>query len=185
MSLDLVVGADTTCTVHALSAYEEPLKSLIRAKQSRSIISSYQLGQLMVERMAPSLITAEDILVPIPLHWQRYAWRGFNQAQVIASCMAHEHGARVVPLLTRTKKTIYQAEAKSKEERQANVQDAFSWNMQYRPQDYVHKRLVLVDDLMTTGSTLRTALSEVHRIYRKDKLASPTIVVCVAARVTT
>jgi ComF family protein len=183
VSYDLVISEKRSCTVYALSAYEDPLKSLILAKQSRSIISAYQLGQIMAERLTLPAITAADVLVPIPLHWQRYAWRGFNQAEIIAQSIAHKHGASVVPLLTRVKQTAYQAEARSRDSRQANVTAAFLWNKKYHPHDYNHKRLILVDDLMTTGATLRSAVDALDRAYKQCNLTPSMIQASVAARV--
>jgi ComF family protein len=183
VSHELVINSTKTCVVHALSSYEEPLTSLIRAKQARLITSSYHVGQLMANRQTSLVITENDILVPIPLHWQRYAWRGFNQAEIIAEVIARKHGATVVPLLKRAKKTHYQAETRSKEERQTNVQEAFTWNTRYNPQDYTHKRVILVDDLMTTGATLRVAINELYNQYKKTHATPPAIHAYVAARV--
>lgn len=185
VSYDLVVSSTRFCTVHALAAYEEPLKSLIRAKQARSIMSSYHLGRLMADNMALLTITADDVLVPIPLHWQRYAWRGFNQANIIATSIARKHGATVVPLLKRVKRTQYQAEARSREDRQANVQDAFVWDVAYNVHDYAHRRLIVIDDLMTTGATLRIAVNELFAQYKTCHLTPPAIQAYVAARVVT
>ena len=183
VSYDLVINSNTTCVVHALSTYEEPLKSLIRAKQARLVISSYHLGHLMADNQTSLAITKDDVLIPVPLHWQRYAWRGFNQAEIIAAVIARKHGAAVAPLLKRVKKTEYQAEVRSKEDRHTNVQDAFTWNARYKPSDYAHKRFILIDDLMTTGATLRIAGNALCAPYKKCHTTKPAIHAYVAARV--
>lgn len=139
----------------------------------------------MVEKLTPELLTTDDVLVPVPLHWRRYAWRGFNQAQVIANVIARVHGVEVAPLVVRTKKTVYQAAAGTREARCVNVQDAFVWNARYNPQEYVSKRLVFIDDLMTTGSTLRMVVRSALKAYQQEGLIAPPVAAFVAARVIT
>src|SRR5690348_2733595 len=63
VAYDLIISPTRHCTVYSLALYDEPITSLIRAKQTRSVISSYQLGQLMADNIMIA-ITAEDILVP-------------------------------------------------------------------------------------------------------------------------
>ncbi len=137
--------------VFAASEYEDPLRSLILAKNHGSLIASHQLGIL-----ATRLVNCEafecDMIVPIPLHWTRYAHRGFNQAEVIAKCIAKRVRRPLVPLLKRTRRTVFQY-ALHPTRRHENVKDVF----QVTASDIEGKRILLVDDLMTTGATLTEA----------------------------
>ena len=65
-------------TVFAISDYKDPLKKLILAKGWSDSVASYQMGQLMWEFLPLEGVDC-DFIVPVPLHWTRYAWRGFNQ----------------------------------------------------------------------------------------------------------
>ena len=113
-------------TVFALSDYKDPLKKLILAKGWSDTLASYQMGQLLAE--LPSLQQLGcDIVVPIPLHWTRYAWRGFNQAQEIARVIHKNKKIPMVCALKRVKKTAFQATLVAPM-RVANLKEAFELN---------------------------------------------------------
>jgi ComF family protein len=169
VSLSLQVTRSATVWVHAFAAYQEPLKPLILAKLYGSPIPARQLGQLM--STMPIIQQAEfDYIVPIPLHWTRLAWRGFNQSQEIAQVLSRTSGKPVAHLLKRVKRTTFQSRL-SLQERKENVTAAFA--LASNAQKYSGKRLLLVDDLYTTGTTVRSACT----ILRELKPASLQIVV--------
>jgi len=114
-----------------------------------------------------------DIIVFIPLHWTRYAARGFNQAQIIAEHLAKKTGKPVIPFLIRSKKTKFQASL-SVDERDANVQDAFRIDKKYA-HEITGKKILLVDDLFTTGSTIKSAA---HALYLYNPIKIDAFVVC-------
>ena len=93
------------------------------------------------------------ILVPVPLHWRRYWQRDYNQSSLIAHAMAKVSGSSVIPLLSRCKFSPSQTELRG-HERFHNVQNAFSLNRKAKNIDR-HHRIILVDDVMTTGATLQ------------------------------
>ena len=170
VSNSMPINARYTMPVHAISAYQDPLKSLILAKSYSNIVASAQLGELMWQRT--NIAQAQfDYIVPIPLHWTRFARRGFNQAHEMAKVISKHSGKPVHTLLQRTKRTQYQA-ALDAQERPSNVKDAFVLSANNAPL-YKDKHLLLVDDLMTTGSTLRVAARELALL----KPASMTAVV--------
>ncbi len=107
------------------------------------------LGGLMA-----SCVQAEglggDALVPVPLHPRRLRERGYNQAELLAKRMGRLLGAPVAPRgLARVRYTPAQARTENREARQANVAAAF------RARDsFDGQRVLLVDDVCTTGATL-------------------------------
>lgn len=104
----------------------------------------------LVMKDAVSDIMPCDALVPVPLHAARFRLRGFNQSQLLARHLAKHTGGAVKEPLVRMRKTMAQAEL-SAEERQSNVVGAF----ELAPRAKVDgMSLVLIDDVMTTGSTL-------------------------------
>jgi ComF family protein len=92
-----------------------------------------------------------DIIIPVPLHKKRYVERGFNQSEIIAQTVAR---VLQVPIemnrLVRSRYTVKQAKLK-REERLKNLTDAFEIK---NPQDLVGKKVLVVDDVFTTGSTV-------------------------------
>ncbi len=100
-----------------------------------------------------------DAVVPVPLHDRRLAWRGFNQSLEIARGLAR-HVNR--PLLThglrRTRNTPPQSRFGLRE-RQANIKGAFAAD----PDLIRGRRLLLVDDVYTTGATLRECAGTLKR----------------------
>lgn len=139
-------------TVFAISDYKDPLKKLILAKSWSDSLASYQMGQLLWQ-MTNIKNLDYDVIVPIPLHWTRYAWRGFNQADEIARVISKNKKIPIEYLVVRHKKTVFQS-AVPASERAQNVKNVFELDCSDR-NSYEGKHILLVDDLMTTGATLR------------------------------
>jgi ComF family protein len=91
-----------------------------------------------------------DMIIPVPLHSQRKRDRGYNQSELLASCVADE---MKIPLVTdaieRTRLTRSQV-GLSATERRLNLKDAFTGN----PDRVSGKTILLIDDVYTTGATL-------------------------------
>jgi ComF family protein len=92
-----------------------------------------------------------DMVVPVPLHPRRLAERGYDQAALLAGPVARELGVRHAPRgLSRKRETPPQASL-DREERVANVAEAF---VASAPAKIAGRRVLLVDDVRTTGATL-------------------------------
>ena len=117
------------------------------------------LAHLLAEEAPAYLAIREwDALIPVPLHWVRRWQRGFNQAELLARAVGQRHGLAMLPrALIRVRPTPpQQGDA---EARRRNVRDAFHAR---QPKEVTGKRLLLVDDVFTTGATANacaTALS--------------------------
>lgn len=112
-----------------------------------------------------------DVVVPVPLHGRRFRWRGYNQAALLADVVAANLGVPHEPLLTRTRYTGTQV-GRDATARRAAVDGAFMADaMQVNG-----RRVLLVDDVVTTGSTLAACANTLA-----DVGASLVIAACVAS----
>jgi len=102
---------------------------------------------------------AFDLVVPVPLHWRKYWQRGFNQAGLLARRVASHTGIPVSPLLRRLRATASQA-GLSNTSRRRNVAAAFACG---RPGRAAGRKILLIDDVMTTGSTAAACASALKR----------------------
>lgn len=90
-----------------------------------------------------------DVVIPMPLHWVRRWRRGFNQSELLAKATARRLGVRMVNAVRRCRATQTQA-GLSDSERRENVAGAFRVT---RRRAVAGRRVLLIDDVMTTGAT--------------------------------
>lgn len=142
--------------------YEGPAVALVQGlKYADHIEHAALLGRLMARAGREVLVDADAIL-PVPLHRVRLWQRRFNQSALLAKIVAQESG---VPLelfaLTRDRATSHQV-GLSRKARLSNVQGAFAVRDAARPL-IEGKRLILVDDVITTGATIDAATAVLAR----------------------
>jgi ComF family protein len=134
--------------------YADPVdRLLLRYKFAGQLPAGALLGELMAAELARSgAAGAVDLVVPVPLHRSRLAERGYNQAWEIARQVARSLERRADPrLLERIRATPAQA-GLGAAARRRNVRDAFRAEPAVRG-----LRIALVDDVVTTGATVRAA----------------------------
>lgn len=167
--LDPVAARETLCArctesppafAHARSiaryrpAAEDDRRSLPALIRRHKYGLDQSLEKALAEFLGPALpysAAALDVVVPVPLHRRRLWWRGFNQAALLASSIAHRLGLPlVIGALVRRKATTPQT-SKDHDERRRNVSRAFRVE---RPDRIRGRRVLLVDDVMTTGATV-------------------------------
>lgn len=163
ISYDLSLTPSKQMTVHAVGAYDQPLVSLILAKSSGKRAIAHQLGTLAWHKSAVRHVPF-DCIVPIPLHWTRYAWRGYNQADEIAGVLAEESNKPLLHVLSRIRRTPFQSLFEG-DARIENVSGAFA--LKGIDFDLKEKHILLVDDVMTSGATLRFAARELLKLRPK------------------
>jgi ComF family protein len=153
------MGVHAVSRVVAASAYGSAplLQRAVRTLKYRRIPSLAQpLGSLLVSASDLLQIHPGITLCPVPLHWMRRFHRGFNQAELLARIVSQERGWPLTHCLRRHRSTGAQANRSHMERRHA-LDGAFV----ARPP--VPSHIVLVDDIVTTGSTLEACASALRQ----------------------
>jgi len=130
--------------------HEGPLRqAVLRLKFGRKVALVRPLGELL----AAQLLTRRgewqpDLLAPVPIHWTRRLERGFNQSELLAETLARCLEIPVLPVLRKVRRTVPQV-GLAGEPRRTNLHGAFAVRS-----PVAGRRIVLVDDVRTTGATL-------------------------------
>jgi ComF family protein len=135
--------------------YEFPVDHLISGlKYHRRLEHAPLLGQLLLDAVITQGRPAPDLLLPVPLHAARLAERGYNQALEIARPLLRHFGMQAeTRLLIRQRATVAQMKLDA-QARARNPQGAFALDEKRRRQLGPLQRVVVIDDVMTTGATL-------------------------------
>ncbi len=143
----------------AVLRYDDESRGLILAfKHGDRLHLAPAFGQWM-RRAGAELLADADALVPVPLHWTRLFARRYNQAAILAHALRAAGGPPVaIDWLIRRRRTPSQG-TRNAAGRRRNVQGAFRLG----PREVTGKRIVLIDDVFTTGATV----SECARILRR------------------
>jgi len=143
------VGANRFDAAYSFGAYEGTLRELIHLFKYDGIRTlDGPLGRLLLRAFPRD--QRFDAIVPMPLHWRRRMDRGFNQSALLAAVLLKGTGLPLEHLVRRARQTESQAGLTSRE-RRANVRAAFQIP---HPGRVAGRRLLLVDDVITTGATL-------------------------------
>jgi ComF family protein len=140
-----------------LGPYEGLLRdAILRLKHHTGEGLADHLGELWASCAAERLRAAgSDVVIPVPLHWLHRLRRGYNQSEALARGLAAALGVPCRPRwLRRARATRKQHHCQSSDERRANVRGAFRTR---HAGSLRGRRVLLVDDVMTTGSTAHEA----------------------------
>jgi ComF family protein len=104
-----------------------------------------------------------EVVVPVPLYKNRENWRGFNQAGIISLEIGKQLELPVVEVLKRVKKTQQQSGIRKRKDRLRNVKGVFGMVEKSR-----WKKVLLVDDVFTSGATMREAAGTLKKAGVKE-----------------
>ncbi len=149
--------------------YGHPIDLLVtKLKFGRSLAAGRVLSELWLDAVTEVAPARPDLFVPIPLHASRLRERGYNQALELAKPLARTLRIPLAErLLSRSKATAAQMNLDAKTRRK-NLRGAFEFHAQeFRATSTKHSHVALIDDVMTTGATLR----ECTRVLKRAGVA--------------
>ncbi|HKI34523.1 MAG TPA: ComF family protein [Gemmataceae bacterium] len=148
-------------TVLRLGPYEGRLREVIlRMKHAAGEALAELVGELWAGCAEARLRgLAADLVVPVPLHWRRRWRRGYNQSEALARPLAARLGLACRPSCLRRVRHTPQQPSRSAAGRLDNVRDAF----RARGRVLAGRTVLLVDDVLTTGSTAAEAARALRR----------------------
>ena len=132
--------------------YEEPVRQGMLAYKFRNAPSRGKVfGRMIGEDLLRRGIDGFDLISWVPLSAKRHRRRGYDQARLLAEAAAEALGTTAMPLLRKVRDVSPQSRLRTPEERRANISGCYV----VRSADAVRgKRILLIDDIITTGSTL-------------------------------
>ena len=142
------------------------LKEVILAfKYEKNFTAAKIISELLLDLIYERKIEC-DVICYVPMSKNSIKKRGFNQCEVIAKHLSEELNIPVSKSLIKIKDTKEQ-KSLSKEERYKNIKDAF----EIRDKKILNKRILLIDDVVTTGATLL----ECEKIFKKYNVEEITV----------
>lgn len=138
--------------IYAFGEYDGALRQLIHLfKYSKVESLAAPLSRLLIQALPFG--RNFDVVAPMPMHWWKQRQRGFNQAELLAGPVARRLGQKVSTQLRRRRLTKSQA-GLSEAQRRENLKNSFCVK---NPAEIRGKRVLVIDDVFTTGATLRAA----------------------------
>src|ERR1700678_1490297 len=152
LSMEAIADPPAYNRARAAVRFDEVSRALVHAlKYSDRLDLAPMMGRWL-GHAGGELLADADALVPVPLHWRRNWARRFNQSAMLAAAVARDSGLPVAAgALKRVKPTAQQV-GLSRSERAANIQGAFRVPPEGKAA-IAGRRLVLVDDVLTSGAT--------------------------------
>jgi ComF family protein len=171
-------------SIARVGTFDPPLSDLVKRLkfQKRWEIAAIMAPFMVqaIEMQAATYGLKVDALVPVALHWRRRFSRGFNQAEELARAMGRIAGWEVVGALKRVRATHEQSLTQSVHQRRENLESAF---VAREIKGFAGKHFWLIDDVCTTGATIRAAALAFRRLPKELRPARlHAAVVCVTDR---
>lgn len=173
---DICLKCNTTPPSYNLARsalrFDEYSKKLIHAlKYHDSTFIASNFAKIIVN-MHKEIILGADFIIPVPMHKWKRLFRLYNQSQILASALAKETSIKMLPdVLMKIKHTKSQT-GLSKKQRQENLKGSI---VVVKKDIIKGKKIILIDDVMTTGSTVDLCASKLKKAGAKE-----VIVICIA-----
>ena len=143
-------------------SYSKTLRTLILKYKSHSILALGNILSSLIEEEFFQVVFQEDIdyVIPIPISYRRKQERGFNQVEEILKNLNYSYieGKRI-------KNTKKMCKIYDKDKRRKNIKDSF-----FIEKDLSGKNILIFDDIITTGATIREFVEEIEKKGKFNKI---------------
>jgi ComF family protein len=153
LSMEAIADPPAFNRARAAVRFDEVARTLVHALKYGDRLDLAPLMGRWMANAGRELTREADLLVPVPLHWRRQWARRFNQSALLAEVVAQANGLRVSHGALKRIKATAQQVGLGRSERALNVQGAFGVRAGAKI-EVAGRRLVLVDDVMTSGATI-------------------------------
>src|ERR1700722_15596494 len=142
--------------IAALAPFRDPLRKLIYQIKyhHRWPVAEVLADRLLGEARVRAILDQADVVAAVPLHWSRQIGRGYNQAETIARWIASKRKLKIAYPIIRVRNTATQTSTHSRAQRMENLRQAVGL---INGKKIRGKHVVLIDDVMTTAATLKSA----------------------------
>jgi ComF family protein len=153
LSMEAIANPPAYARARAAARYDDVARTLVHALkyQDRTDLAP-AMGRWMA-RAGRELLQEADVLVPVPLHWKRGWSRRYNQSGALARIIERQSGVKLSTEALKRIRPTQQQIGLSRPQRASNVQGAFKV-MTERQSEIAGRRVVLIDDVLTSGATL-------------------------------
>jgi ComF family protein len=153
LSMEAIANPPAYQRARAAVRYDDVARTLVHALkyQDRTDLAP-AMGRWMA-RAGKELLAEADALIPVPLHWKRGWSRRYNQSGALARVISRQSGVKVASEALRRVRATEQQIGLSRAQRASNVQGAFKVAVE-RMADIQGRRVILIDDVLTTGATV-------------------------------
>ncbi len=153
LSMEAIADPPAYNRARAAVRFDEISRALVHALKYGDRLDLAPMMGRWISHAGRELLTEADALVPVPLHWRRLWARRFNQSAMLAAAISAESAVPIAATALKRVKPTAQQTGLSRTERAANVQGAFRVPEEGRAA-VAGRRLVLVDDVLTSGATV-------------------------------
>jgi ComF family protein len=155
LSMEAIAAPPAYDRARAAVRYDEVARALVLSFKYGDRLDLAPMMSKWMARAGRELLSGADALLPVPLHWRRLWSRRFNQSAALASGISQACGVPVLHDALKRVRATPQQVGLSKTERADNVQGAFRVPAGQKA-NIAGRRLVVVDDVLTSGATVDT-----------------------------
>jgi len=152
LSMEAIADPPAYHRARAAVRFDEIARALVHGLKYGDRLDLAPMMGRWISHAGREILAEADALVPVPLHWRRLWARRFNQSAMLAAAISAESGVPVAGSALKRVKPTAQQVGLSRPERASNVQGAFRVPEECKAA-VAGRRLVLVDDVLTSGAT--------------------------------